>query len=115
MAKAQKYSQEMVDLINAVEPPFNLSKAVKLAEHPVFVAADITPRGLVAKALTMGLEYQKQAKTSKTGEPIMRKETLVAEIEALTGLDNLDSLGKADKAALKALVLALSPRSVNVA
>ena len=115
MAKAQKYSQEMVDLINAVELPFNLPKAIELAQHPVFVAADITPKGLIAKARTMGIEYQKQVRVSKTGEPVMRKDTLVAEIEAITGLDNLDSLSKADKAALKALVLALSPRSVNVA
>jgi len=115
MAKVKsKYSPEMVDLIQG-QAPFSLEKAIKLAEHPVFVEAGISPRGLIAKARTLGVAYQKQERLTKTGEPVMRKDALVAELEALTGLDGLDSLAKADKASLKALVVALTPRSVQAA
>lgn len=107
MAKGSKYTQAMVEVMQA-HAPLDLQKATALSESPLFQEAGVTPRGIVAKARTLGLEYIKVERKAKDGSVVIRKDALVAEIEALTGASGLDTLAKADKAALRNLLTALA-------
>ena len=107
MAKsASKYTEAMVARLSveAANGPLNLERLTALAADPLFSNAGITARGLVAKARTMGLAYEKVERVSKTGEPVVRKDELVDMLEKATGLTGLDSLAKAEKPALRKLV-----------
>ena len=106
MAKGSKYSEAMVARLaaEAANGPLNLERLTVLAADPLFSNAGITARGLVAKARTLGLPYAKVERTTKTGAAVVRKDELVAQLEAATGLDGLDSLAKAEKNALRRLV-----------
>jgi hypothetical protein len=110
MAKGSKYTEAMVAALEAqaAKGPLSLAVLTSLAEDPVFTKAGVTARGLVAKARTLGLPYQKVERVSKTGEAVVRKNELVAQLEAAMGLDGLDSLAKAEKGALRKLVDALT-------
>lgn len=55
-------------------------------------------RSIIAKLVREGV-YVAQARTTKTGEPVVRKADLVAQIEASTGVE-FPSLVKASKADL---------------
>lgn len=57
---------------------------------------------MIAKIVRMGLPYATKQPTTKSGDPIEKKEGLVAEI-ALVVSGNLDGLEKAPKPALVAL------------
>ena len=63
-------------------------------------------RSVRAKAVRMGI-YQKAAKVSKSGDPIERKEAIVADIAKIVGA-NMEGLEKAPKEALKAIRSALA-------
>lgn len=106
MAKGSKYTEVMVARLaaEAEKGPLNLVNLTALAEDTLFSEAGVTARGLVAKARTMGLPYTKVERVSKTGEAVVRKDELVAQLEAATGLEGLDSLAKAEKAVLRKLV-----------
>jgi len=101
---ASKYNEAMVARLSEVAANGALSLAVltDLATEPLF--KEVTARGLVAKARSMGLPYNKVERVTKTGEPVVRKDELVSRLEAATGLDGLDSLAKAEKGALRKLV-----------
>lgn len=64
------------------------------------------PRSIVAKISRMGLKYKSQEPTTKTGDPIVKKSDLVAEI-AKTVKGNLEGLEKAPKPALLAIAAAV--------
>ena len=96
-----------------VDGVLDLALCTAIAERPEFQEAEITARGVVAKARTMGMVYRKVERLTKAGDPVIRKDELVAKIEASLGLSGLDSLAKAEKPALKALLDAVSPRSVE--
>jgi hypothetical protein len=85
----------------------NLDLCVELAATPMFEDAGITARGIIAKARTMGLPYQKVKRLAKTGQPVIRKDEIVVKIEDRLGVDGLDSLSKAEKPALLKLYSAL--------
>jgi hypothetical protein len=106
MSKASKYTEAMVARLTAEaeKGPLNLAVLTALADEPLFSKADISARGLVAKARTLGLPYAKVERVSKSGEPVVRKDELVDLLEKATGLDGLDSLAKAEKPALRKLV-----------
>jgi hypothetical protein len=110
MAKGSKYTEAMVARLTAESAKGNLNLATltMLAEDPLFSNAGVTARGLVAKARTLGLPYDKVERVTKTGEAVVRKDELVAKLEAAMGLDGLDSLAKAEKSALRKLVDALT-------
>ncbi|MEK9894872.1 MAG: hypothetical protein VW518_00415 [Burkholderiaceae bacterium] len=55
-------------------------------------------RSIIAKLVREGV-YQAQERVTKTGEPVVRKQDLVAQIEATTGVE-FPSLVKASKADL---------------
>ena len=105
MAKGSKYSEAMVSMIEeaAQSAPLNLERCVELAEMPIFADAGVTARGIIAKARTLGVPYQKVVRTTKDGRSIMRKDELVTRIESATGLTDLDDLSKAGKETLRRL------------
>jgi hypothetical protein len=105
MAKGSKYSEEMVNIIEEAAEfgPLNLDRCVALSEMPIFADAGVTARGIIAKARTLGVPYQKVVRTTKDGRSIMRKDELVTRIESATGLTDLDDLSKAGKETLRRL------------
>jgi|TARA_X000000950_G_C13680738_1_gene563838 hypothetical protein len=60
-------------------------------------------RSIIAKLVREGV-YQAVARATKQGTPVIRKSELVAQIQAALGTNQLDSLVKASKADLQALV-----------
>jgi hypothetical protein len=104
----------MVALITA-SAPLNLAICEDIASDPVFVKAGITARGVAAKARSLGVEYNKVERVSKTGEAIATKEALVTAIETAVGVSDLASLVKAEKKALKALLAALTGSAAEAA
>jgi hypothetical protein len=104
---ANKYTPAMIQAITAAAAvgPLNLARCTELSTQPEFEAADITPRMIVAKVRSMGVAYENQVRVSKTGEPVASKADIVAEVAAVLGvnLDDVKSLDKAEKAALRKL------------
>lgn len=95
---ASKYTEAMVARMNA-EAPLNKDKAAALAAE---FGKDFSARSVIAKANRDGIAYEVVKPTTKSGDPIEKKETLVAEIAALVGT-TLEGLEKAPKPALVAL------------
>ncbi len=65
-----------------------------------------TPASIRAKAVKMGLPYERKVVTTKSGNPVERKEAIVADISSMVS-GNLDGLSKAPKSALVAIRSAL--------
>ena len=93
---ASKYTPAMEQAIRD-EPVLNQAVANRLAES---FGPSFTGRMVIAKINSMKLPYQKKAAVTKTGEPVERKELLVAEIAKFVE-GNLDGLDKASKPALE--------------
>ena len=93
-----KYSAEQEVRIRA-EAPLNQAKAAALATEfgPKFSARSVT-----AKAVRMGVAYDRKQPTTKSGDPVESKATIVAELATMVE-GNLDGLDKAPKPALQAL------------
>lgn len=82
--------------------PLNLEKATALGAQ-----FGKKPRSIIAKAVRMNVIYQKKVATTKTGDPVIRKENLVSRIsEYLPEGANVDGLEKASKPALVAVLAA---------
>ena len=105
----------VIQEVSAVNGGLDLELCHQIAERPEFVAADISPRGIVAKARTLGLPYRKVERLTKAGEPVVRKNELVEEIEQALGLSGMDTLAKADKRVLVDLHAAIRNLSVTAA
>lgn len=107
MAKSvSKYTEAMVAVILAKADEVGVLDAnacAEIAARKEFVAAGVTARGVIAKVRSLGLDYAKKEKVSKTGDRVATKETLASEIEAALGLTGLASLAKAEKGALRIL------------
>jgi hypothetical protein len=101
-----KYTAEHVAAMREFAP-LNLAKAKELAETELFKNAGITSRGIGAKCISEGIEYAKVEKTTKSGETVVDKADLAAEIAAILKVDGVETLAKADKAALRRVVEAL--------
>lgn len=97
-AKETNYTaaQEARILEAAKAGPLNLESAKALAAE---FGGGKTYRSVVAKIGRMGVPYAKKVPVSKTGEPVIRKENLVAEISRFVP-GSLDGLEKASKGAL---------------
>lgn len=102
MEKTPNFTPEQEAAIRQAAP-LNKAKAEALA-----LQMGKKPKSIIAKAVTMKVPYDKQKPVTKTGEPIERKEQLVAKIAAYTGDANLDGLEKASKPALQAVLAALA-------
>ena len=100
---ASKYTAAMEKAIRD-EPVLNQAVANRLAES---FGPGFTGRMVIAKINSMQLPYQKKAAVTKTGEPVERKELLVAEIAKFVQ-GNLEGLDKAPKPALQAIRDALA-------
>lgn len=93
-----KYTPAMEQHIRD-EPVLNQEVATRLATE---FGPKFTARSVIAKINRMGLPYERKQPMTKTGEPVERKEAIVAEIAELVGT-TLDGLDKAPKPALQAL------------
>jgi hypothetical protein len=100
MAKqpTSKYNATHEAAIRA-EPVLNQEVANRLAASfgPAF-----SGRSVIAKINRMGLKYDRKQPTTKTGDPVEKKDGLVAEIATIVGA-NLDGLDKAPKPVLQTL------------
>lgn len=94
--KAPNYTEAQEARIRELAP-LNSTIAAELA-----LEFGKTARSVIAKAVRMNVGYTAKQPTTKTGEPVTKKETLVSEIAAIVGA-NLDGLEKAPKPALHAL------------
>lgn len=90
-------AQEAFIRAESLKGPLNADAAARIGE-----ALGKSSRSVIAKVIRMQLPYERKVAVSKTGEPVTKKETLVAEIGAVVS-GNLDGLEKAPKAALIAL------------
>ena len=101
MATVEKnYTAEQEQMIRDAAP-LDLAKATDLG-----VKMGKKARSIIAKAVRMEVPYVKKGPVTKTGEAVVRKETLVAKIAAFTG-GSLDGLEKASKPALVSILAAL--------
>ncbi len=95
---ASKYTPAMEAAIRDAAP-LNQAKAAKLAAS---FGAGFTGRSVTAKAVRMGVAYERKVAVTKTGAKVESKEKIVAEIAELIGV-TLDGLEKAPKPALQAV------------
>ena len=100
-----EYSAEMEATIRAASTPLTFAKAQEIANTDAFVAANKSHRSVIAKAKSMGLDYEPKPAVAKRPKGIT-KATLVQTIADQTGLntDTLTGLDKANMGALTALV-----------
>lgn len=96
MKKAPNFTPEQEAAIREAAP-LNQEKSRALA-----ASMGKTERSITAKAVRMGVAYERKAAVTKTGAPVEKKETIVAQISAIVS-GNLDGLDKAPKAALQAV------------
>jgi hypothetical protein len=95
-----KFTPEMEAAIRAAAP-LNQAKAEALG-----ATLGKSARSITAKAIRMNVPYERKANVSKTGESVIRKETLVEEIAKFVP-GNLDGLEKASKNSLQAVLARL--------
>lgn len=88
------YTEEMTSAIVAAYT----ANPVKATVEALAEEHDKSVRSIIAKLVREGV-YQAQERVTKTGEPVVRKQDLVAQIEASTGVE-FPSLVKASKADL---------------
>ena len=102
-AKASaNYTQEMVDVISSTYSDAPTRATVdSLAEK-----FDKTPRSIIAKLSALGI-YVKAERVTKRGEPVVRKDELVAQVQTTIGIE-LPSLVKMTKADLQSLIEAVA-------
>ncbi len=99
-ATAKNYTDEMVEhMVAAYED------TPTLATVDTLVAEFGKPkRSIISKLSSLGVYKAQPRNTTKQGTPVVRKSELVAQIQASLGTNQLDSLAKASKADLEALV-----------
>ena len=98
-AKASaNYSQEMVDTISS-DYSANPTRATVDALAEKF---DKTPRSIIAKLSALGI-YVKTERVTKRGEPVVRKDELVARVQESVGFE-VPSLVKMTKVDLQNLI-----------
>ena len=102
---SKNYTDEMVSaMVKQYEAEPTLDTVATLAQE-----FGKTTRSIIAKLSREGV-YKAQPRTTKTGEPVVRKDELVAEIATMLGIDDstIATVSKATKAELKNLVQRLS-------
>jgi hypothetical protein len=97
----RNYTDEMVARMKEV---YNANPTRETAET---LAAELEKpvRSVIAKLSNMGI-YKAQARLTKSGAPVVRKEDIVAELQALVGVQ-VPTLAKATKVDLQKLVEAV--------
>ena len=98
---AKNYTDEMVERMTSVyEANPTRATAEEIAEE-----FDKPVRSVIAKLSNLGI-YKAQARMTKTGAPVIRKEQIVAQIQEQVGIE-VPTLSKATKQDLQALLAAL--------
>lgn len=95
------YTEKMNDRIRS-ESPLNFEKAEMLGAE-----FGKKTRSVIAKAISLGVEYQAKPRQTKSGEAIERKDSIVKDIESVLGV-SVPSLVKATKADLEVIRTRLS-------
>jgi hypothetical protein len=103
---ASKYTAQHIAAMTAAAP-LNLEKCAALAATDLFKKAGITARGIGAKALNEGIAYERKERADKTGQPVADKAELAEKIGAVLGVEKVESLAKADKSTLRAVLAAV--------
>lgn len=98
---ASRFDEEVLGAMRA-SAPLDMAKATAIAEQ-----YGEKPRAIVAAAIRAGIPYNKAAKRSKDGSPVVRKEALVDAISDKLGVQ-LDGLEKATKNSLQVLLNAIN-------
>jgi phage terminase large subunit-like protein len=103
----RNYTEEMVARMQEVYSA-NPTRATAetLAEE-----MDKPVRSVIAKLSNMGI-YKAQARVTKSGAPVVRKEDIVAQIQATVGVE-VPTLAKATKQDLQTLLSAISVVAVQ--
>ena len=100
------YTDEMVEVlvetVEANDGKMSQELSRKMAEMPIFRDAGKTARSIVAKANTLKIPYEKIERPVSNVRA--HKETIVAELESLTGIEDLASLRNVKVGTLEALV-----------
>ena len=97
----KNYTDEMVERMTSVyEANPTRATAEEIAEE-----FDKPVRSVIAKLSNLGI-YKAQARMTKTGAPVVRKEQIVAQIQEQVGIE-VPTLSKATKQDLQALLAAL--------
>lgn len=91
------HEQRLID-----SQPINKAVSEALAAEFGGKDAGFTPASIRAKAVRMGLTYERQQPQTKNGAPVERKESIVEELAAIVG-QSLEGLEKAPKPVLQAL------------
>ena len=97
----RNYTDEMVARMQEV---YSANPTRETAEA-LAVEFDKPVRSVIAKLANLGI-YKAQARVTKTGAPVIRKEDLVAQIQATVGVQ-VPTLAKATKQDLQTLLTAL--------
>ncbi len=95
------YTEKMENIIRE-NSPLNFEKAEMLG-----VEFGKKTRSVIAKAISLGVDYEAKPRQTKSGEPIERKDSIVKDIESVLGV-SVPSLVKATKADLEVIRTRLS-------
>lgn len=95
-----KYTPTMIEKMSAAQP-LNLAKAQSFASE-----FGVSHRSIIAKALSLGLTYEKKAVVSSSSDR-PTKADLVREIERSLQGESLDGLQGASMRSLQALIMSI--------
>ena len=95
-----KYTPTMIEKMSKAQP-LNLSKAQAFASE-----FGVSHRSIIAKALSLGLTYEKKAVSSSSSDRATKAD-LVREIEQSLQGESLDGLQGASMRSLQALIMSI--------
>jgi len=102
---SKNYTQEMIDVMTERY----VAEPTRATVEAIADEFGKTSRSVISKLSSLGI-YQKPAATTKRGEPIVKKEVFVAEVQDALGV-TVPSMEKMTKADLHVLVAALKVQS----
>ena len=105
--KAKNYTVEMEETLRTVYVPDATQDERTEQIAAISKMVDRPTRSVIAKLTSMGVYVPKVYKTKK-GTPVVKKETIVSNIEAVLGAE-LNGLEKATKKTLELLYKAVAP------
>lgn len=110
MAKAVNYTPEMETRMESVYTAATSDEGRKAAVMALASELGKTPASIRAKLSRMNV-YRKAERTDKTGAPVVKKDAVATAIGEMLNLaeGDADSLAKANKGALKAILAAITP------
>jgi hypothetical protein len=95
-----KYTPTMIEKMSAAQP-LNLAKAQSFASE-----FGVSHRSIIAKALSLGLTYEKKAVVSSSSSKPTKRD-VVAEIEKALDADSLSGLEGASMRSLNSLLMSI--------